>query len=213
MKIKNLAELRKIGKVELHDEIEFEIKNKKLFYEIRGGSSGLYLSNTCEHNSKIFELLKLDKLKFCDNIYGYPCKREVEFPNAHIHDFKAIYNVIEALYLEIERQSVQTDTEPKQYRLARKLGCFEKGEVFTGLQHQIIMNKACSVEFDTEIKIKKQDIPSFIADGTIEEVPKLRKWDRELAQGLFYYLDCKRSNTSTTLEEDINEYEKKHNIE
>jgi len=56
MKIKNLAELRQIGKVKIFDEIDFEVKNKKLFYEIRGNSSGLYLGSDNTYNSEIFEL-------------------------------------------------------------------------------------------------------------------------------------------------------------
>lgn len=83
MKIENLSQFR--GKMRLttvteRGEIVISVGPNKYEGTICLGDGGYYVNIAGYHNSKLFELAEVDKLKFVENVLGYTDKGDGDWP-------------------------------------------------------------------------------------------------------------------------------------
>lgn len=88
-----------IKKVNRDDEIEFKLPGETLKYTVQ-----FCFLNCCgDYNGRIFTLLHVDKMEFCERYYGYR-PMDGDCPECGHDDYPALLKLIKGIFEEIERQ-------------------------------------------------------------------------------------------------------------
>lgn len=67
-----------------------------------GSRSSADHSTACFTNSYIFDKLKINSYKFCENYYGYKPNETGQWPEVHFGDYRALTRVVKGLYSAID---------------------------------------------------------------------------------------------------------------
>ncbi len=97
--ITNLKELEKKGELEHNDTVEFIIKEKIIKYEVQNN----FLIYEGYKNDKIFDILKVDKMKLAEKAYSYKIEDEFSHKNSYWpysknSDYSALTRLVAELY-------------------------------------------------------------------------------------------------------------------
>ncbi len=108
--INNLEELEKRNCLELYDKVKFTVNEETIGYEVKKLSHRTYLCNDgCNgSNCLIFDILKLDKFKIAERVYGYTAVNSYDtskvWPEAKTDDLPALTKLVKELYKIIKEK-------------------------------------------------------------------------------------------------------------
>lgn len=130
-----LATIRKHGfdVRELNLELHFTVDDVELEY----GVEHAYLFNRHGTNDRIFSVLKLNKMSFCRDIYGYEPPK-CDFPECRTNTKECLINIIEALFKECCNAS----------KPVKKLDLISIKTSFVGKIEEPIIEKSSSVHYE-----------------------------------------------------------------
>lgn len=104
--------------LEEYDKVYFYFNGKELNYEVRSR----FLSSRDGDNSKIFDLLKINKQEFTSKAMGYQCD-DGQWPEYKPHDYLAATKVVLELYKlienikDFEQENLKVDFEELRRRI------------------------------------------------------------------------------------------------
>ncbi len=102
MKITNLKGLEDRRIVEVEDRVYFTVGEEHVEYKVDKWYLDCYsISNN--FNYKIFNLLKIDKLKLASEVYGYEASFG-DWPSCKSDDYPALTRLVKELYKIIEEK-------------------------------------------------------------------------------------------------------------
>ena len=94
MKItKNNYKRLKKHPIEYGDQVKFELGHTTLRYSARQR----YMNGDNCYNSRIFDLINVDKMRFCKDAYGYPPK-DCCWPECETDDYEALSRAVIAIF-------------------------------------------------------------------------------------------------------------------
>lgn len=85
--------------VETNDKVTFQVGDVVLQYTVRRR----FLNGENCWNSRIFELLKVNKVEFCRNAYGYMPYNDCPWPECDDYDYEALSRVIISIFEEMRK--------------------------------------------------------------------------------------------------------------
>lgn len=106
--VRNLKELKEAEFLIKGDMVVFCFKKEngtkvEMAHKVSQGYSGCFLDNIdYGDNAKLFRVLDINEIGFCEKSYGYSPERQGQWPYAKEHDYKAITRVVKDLYILIE---------------------------------------------------------------------------------------------------------------
>lgn len=126
--IYNKEDLRAI-ELELDDKVVFKVGDETLNYTVNSKHVG-YDGSYC--NYRIFNVLGLDKKKFCNKLYGYE-SGDGDWPTYKEKDFEVAKKVIEELYsvIDLRKHNVK---ELNGFKIGSKVKLLIRGSVYADYQ-------------------------------------------------------------------------------
>jgi hypothetical protein len=79
------------------DEVIFRVRGVTYHGDVRHGGNGPYINISGSANSRLFKILKIDKIAFCEKAYGYPGQGG-QWPEARTDDYAALTRCVRALF-------------------------------------------------------------------------------------------------------------------